>query len=103
MVCLSSLCLSSLCFLRPVGERVGLPLWGRQEASQPSPGKIILADDPIYCVSPHRIQVLQLLAVLLSAKILIEKWHHMILETVGHLAGMRALVHFEAVCDSISV
>jgi hypothetical protein len=44
-----------------------------------------------------------LLAARLEAKILTEKRHYMILETIGYGAGMRAGINLKAVCNSITV
>jgi indole-3-glycerol phosphate synthase len=47
--------------------------------------------------------VQQLSAVLLSTKILTEKGNHNILDAASHSAGVRALVEFKAVRDSICI
>jgi hypothetical protein len=45
---------------------------------------------------PKGILVLTSLAAQLEAKVLAEKRHHMILETIGHLTCVRARIDFEA-------
>ena len=44
-----------------------------------------------------------LLATFLKTEILTEKRQHMILETIGHFARMRAGINFERACDSILI
>lgn len=50
---------------------------------------------------PKAILVLTSLAAQLEAKVLAEKRHHMILETIGHLICVRARIDFEAVCNAV--
>lgn len=46
---------------------------------------------------------LKLLAACLKAKILAEKWHHVILEAISHFTSVSAWINFELVRDPILI
>ena len=44
-----------------------------------------------------------LAAICRKAEVLAEKWQHVVLEPIGHRAGMGTGVNLEGICDSVII